>query len=426
MSATATRGLFSSLVALILLPGCSHTPTMTPEIDKAAAEFYWPYAALASNVYATKGSIDVDTNAALASPFLRAEVRDAKSDDLTRTYINLDRKKLTTKYKDQLQKECGDAALETKDQAALTAAHCRIPQPADGQAKQQDAEDTPPTETNRLEDAVPTALQDCNYDGAKDPSVPIHTIHKEYGWTDVPELQKYAPARRWSFFVPDLAIDVWRRKLDAAPSFEYAIVYRGTIGSGGWATNFRGLAAITPAVWDQYHQARDATKLIINQIYVLHAMSDEIFRRPEKTRITFTAVGHSLGAGLAQYVYLKMPQIDKVVGFDPTPLNGTSLVPIRDRQGVMGQRAGHDGKPTIFMLSEYGEMLSKLAPCESGPIWGEEGGPVVACNTVNLSRGSPFRQHNMPQLACKLYVVKANSVVRAEKAASIQSTAAQQ
>jgi hypothetical protein len=191
---------------------------MTPEIDKATAEFYWPYAALASNVYATKGSIDVDTNAALASPFLRAEVRDAKSDDLTRTYINLDRKKLTTQYKDQLQKECGDAALESKDQAALLAAHCRIPQPADGQAKQQDAEDPSPTETNRLEDAIPTALQDCNYDGDKDPSVPIHTINKEYGWTDVPELQKYAPVRRWSLFVPDLAIDVWRRKLDASPA----------------------------------------------------------------------------------------------------------------------------------------------------------------------------------------------------------------
>jgi hypothetical protein len=91
----------------------------------------------------------------------------------------------------------------------------------------------------------------------------------------------------------------------------------------------------------------------------------------------------------------------------------------------MAQRAGHGGKPTIFMLSEYGEMVTKLAPCESGPIWGEEGGPVIACSTVNLSRGSPFRQHNMPQLACKLYVVKANPVARAGNAVRSQDTAAQ-
>jgi hypothetical protein len=91
----------------------------------------------------------------------------------------------------------------------------------------------------------------------------------------------------------------------------------------------------------------------------------------------------------------------------------------------MAQRADQGGKPTIFLLSEYGEMVTRLAPCESGPIWGEEGGPIVSCSSVNLSHGSPFRQHNMPQLACKLYVVKANPLVRAGSAAGAQGTAVQ-
>lgn len=408
--------LFSPLLALALLQGCSHAPVTTPQLDKQTAAFYWPYAALASNVYTTKGSIDVDTNAALASPFLRAEVRDAGSEKLAMSFINLDRKALTERYKEQLRSECGDAALQSKDHATLLAAHCRTPQPPQGQAgprDPRDPEDDAPEETNRLVDSTPATLNDCNYDGGKEPSVPVHTIGSEYGWQEVPELQKYAPARRWSIFVPDLAIDVWRRPLASAsgPSFEYAIVYRGTVGNGGLFTNFRGLAAITPAVWDQYHQARDATRIIINQVYTLHAISDAIFQRGPgaRTRVSFTSVGHSLGAGLAQYVYLKIPQIDKVVGFDPSPLNGTSLIPLKERQNVMAQRADSSGRPTIFMLSEYGEAVTKVAPCGSGPVWGEEGGPVVECSAVNLSRGNPLHQHNMPQLACKLYVVKMES-----------------
>lgn len=406
------------ILTLALLQGCAHAPVTTPQLDKQAAAFYWPYAALASNVYTTKGAIDVDTNAALASPFLRTEVRDAGSEKLAMAFIHLDRKALTERYKEQLRSECGEGALQSKDHATLLAAHCQAPQVQGSQGPQgqalpqapRDPDDDAPVETNRLVDAAPTTLDDCNYDGGKEPSVPVHTIGSEYGWQEVPELQKYAPARRWSIFVPDLAIDVWRRPLPSAagPSFEYAIVYRGTVGSGGLFTNFRGLAAITPAVWDQYHQAREATRFIINQVYTLHAISDAIFQRAPgaRTQVSFTSVGHSLGAGLAQYVYLKIPQIDKVVGFDPSPLNGTALIPLKERQDVMARRPGRSGQPTIFMLSEYGEAVTRVAPCVPGPVWGEEGGPVVECSAVNLSRGNPMHQHNMPQLACKLYVVK--------------------
>ncbi|HET7794508.1 MAG TPA: hypothetical protein VFL64_14085 [Rhizobacter sp.] len=378
MSVKSSLALFEILVTCSLLHGCSHTPLERPDIDKVNADFYWPYAAIASNVYATGGAVDVDMNAAFASEYLRAELRDSKSPELAQAYINRSRKRPTPGDNPSLPR------------AALPGAY----------------EET--TGDNKLEDKEPKVLEDCNYEGSKDPSVPVHTLSQDYGWTDVPELNKYPKSRRWSFFIPDLAIDVWRRKLSTNPSpmFEYAIVYRGTVGSGGWFTNFRGLAAFTPAIWDQYLQAQEATTLIINQIYNLHTLSDELFRRAERTKITITAVGHSLGAGLAQYAYLKTPQIDKVVGFDPSPLNGSSLVPLDERAKVMRQRAVQDGTSTIFLLNEYGEMLTSLAPCVSGPIWGDEGGPIVSCSAVNLSRGNPIRQHNMPQLACKLYVAR--------------------
>jgi len=139
------------------------------------------------------------------------------------------------------------------------------------------------------------------------------------------------------------------------PDYEYAIVYRGTVGGGGWMSNLRGLSAFTPAVWDPYHQAKTATRSIIRRVRTLHAGSDRIARRKTRTGITFTTVGHSLGAGLAQYIYLN-----------------------NHRAKVMEECMDHSGKPTIFMPYEYGEIMTQLAPCVPGPVWGEEGEPKVA------------------------------------------------
>jgi len=399
MSAKTWVWIISSLAGLLAMQGCSHGLLAKPAIDKEIAEFYWPYAALASHVYATQGLIDVEANAVLASSFLRKEMRSA----------NIDTPALV--YRALVHEKFGD----NQDS----------PSPQNDEEDQRELEQYLAQETNRSQDSIPTTLEDCNYEGTTDPSVPLHTVRKEYGWEEAPELQKYAPARRWSLFVPDLAIDVWRRSLPPGDSadYEYAIVYRGTVGGGGWMSNLRGLSAFTPAVWDQYHQARTATRSIIRQVRTLHAVSDRLARRKTRTRITFTTVGHSLGAGLAQYIYLNNPQIDKVVGFDPSPLNGTSLVPLKDRAKVMEERMDHNsGKPTIFMLYEYGEIMTQLAPCVPGPVWGEEGGPVVACHAANLSRGSPFRQHNMPQLACKLYIVRSGDTPPVRRQASPEPT----
>jgi hypothetical protein len=258
----------------------------------------------------------------------------------------------------------------------------------------------------------------------------------------VPELEKYARARGWSIFVPDLKLDVWRRNRDTdggLPTIEYAIVYRGTTGSGGWLSNLRVLTGFTPLIYDQYLQARESTQSIINQVMFLHSTSDKLLG--QKTRVLFTAVGHSLGAGIANYVYYVSPRITRVVGFDPSPIDGGGTIPLEAREAVMeakaislrkqvprfswtleemraqverdtqprvkGDRRMIDEDPrypgtSIFMLYERGEILSRIAPCQSGPMWGQTG-PKVSCNVVDLLKGDPISQHSMDELACSLH-----------------------
>jgi pimeloyl-ACP methyl ester carboxylesterase len=163
-------------------------------------------------------------------------------------------------------------------------------------------------------------------------------------------------------------------------------------------------------VWDQYRQAREGTQAIVEQVQRLHVLRDSLLHAPS-TRLLFTTVGHSLGGGLAEDVFLHNPQITKVVAFDASPANGASAVAIQDRGDVMRHtlrtvdhdRPGSDA--AIHLLYESGSILSDVAQCSSGPLWGDEGGPLVKCNRVNLSRGTPFRQHNMAQFACKLFLL---------------------
>jgi hypothetical protein len=278
-------------------------------------------------------------------------------------------------------------------------------------------------EINRPVNKVPQVMTDCDHNRREDVPVPLDVAETTEGWTRASEFGKYERTRGWSFFMPDLAIDVWRREIHAGQDerlFEYAIVYRGTVGGGGWASNVRVVASLTSMVWDQYHQALRSTRAIANQILTLHSLSDHLKRRAngEKTKIIFTAVGHSLGGGIAQYVHLRVPQISKALAFNPSPVNGASLVPIEERPHVMEEKMKlypslDPNAASIFILQEHHEALSLIFPCGGdGPVWGSEGGPVVACHAVDLSHGHPFNQHDMARMArmaCKLYLARSQS-----------------
>jgi hypothetical protein len=372
----------SSLLCLAALAACAagtaHLDRVPLDQEVEIAAFYWPYAALAAKVYASGGTVDRDAAVLAGSSWLRAEVADS-TDPAVRQRL-----------REQL-----------RPAAANGAAH--------------DPEDTPHDE------------DDCSSTRSGRPvPVGLDRAREEQRWEVVAELQRNVYPRGWSIHVPGLAIDVWRRPREAddgKPSFEYAIVYRGTQGPGGWVSNFRPLSAVTPFVWDQYHQALQATEDLVRQIRRLHTLGDVVLGRPQPTRVLITAVGHSLGGGLANYVLLRIPEITRVVNFDPSPVDGASLFtpgPVSDAEQAEGR---HDRRwvtasrtqpfdsderapgVAIYSLYEKGEILTGLFGCHSGPLWGSEGGPVRLCEAVDLSRGSAVAQHDMDQLACKLYLV---------------------
>lgn len=405
----------------------------TPQTLKEIADFYMPYAAMAARVYDSQGRTEDMLGVAAASSWLRSQL--ARDPDEERRRKNLEvlssPERRAELYRNRIARHCAGAhagfTLGAGDSAVRASeGRCRK---SNESAEDDDPDEHSMTDVQRqaeYSEDTPVDWRDCNYRGSDHPPPKLPVQQMTVGWTTVPELQRQLHPRGWSIFVPGLAIDVWRRPRPAdgdSPVMEYALVFRGTADGGGWLSNFRALTAFTPVVWDQYRQARVATVDLINQIYQLHALDDALAKRETDTRIKITAVGHSLGGGLANYVFLRLPQITRVVGFDPSPINGSSTFAPekvdewsrakgrRDRQSVMTESRQpldtpehFDSGVGVFVLYEKGEILTQLTGCVSGPLWGAEGGPVVRCDGVNLSGGNAVRQHNMPQLACKLFL----------------------
>ncbi|WP_156901891.1 hypothetical protein [Azohydromonas australica] len=290
---------------------------------------------------------------------------------------------------------------------------------------------------NSLDDE-PINFSDCDVTKTnKQPKVPLTLVQNELGWRKIKAIDKYEQTAPWKIFIPELAIDVWERKRDdrAAESFEYALVYRGTAGWGGWMSNLQILSTLTPLVWDQYRQAIAATRNIVRQIYFLHMMREK--QGHPRAEILITTIGHSLGAGLAEYAYYRIPQVTKAVGFNPTPVDGAhTLIGVEERQALIDAKQGNpvdhvlwrqDPKEynngSIYLLAEKGDIIGKLSTCQSGILWGAEGGPTVACESINMSKGSFFRQHDMRQMACKLAFVHINRSREAKAKTDTQTSA---
>jgi len=121
------------------------------------------------------------------------------------------------------------------------------------------------------------------------------------------------------------AFHVWARtratqKAGAACS-EVSIAFRGsTPATADWITN---AAPVTGYVADDYYrQLRRNIDTVIKKITTL-----DCYR---KARTQIVSVGHSLGAGLAQFSALannpSRPRVTKVFAFDPSPVTGASYV----------------------------------------------------------------------------------------------------
>ncbi len=383
-------------------------------------KFYLPYSVLAADVYRTRGAA-IERLQLMSEESLR-KLTGGK--DLTAERLE----NLYKLYKDARKSHCQSKRREG-DNSVGDSAHNRMCNEMDQK------KEIPPDRilqifnsgNERYEDKVPKEPQQCIDEGEEArPWVPVTEVTRQWGWTRIKHFDKYATTRGWLVFVPDLAIEVWRRHRKNHEDDEYALVFRGTAGVGGWFSNFRVLTALFGFFWDQYGQAEMSAKRIVDQIFMSELL-EAARKDPNNPMQHFklpliTLVGHSLGAGLAKYVYFKLPEATRVVGFNPSPIDGSRmLVDLSERTSIMENRGddpdpapyscedqaqpvpGDDkDKPTMFLLYEKGEIVTRVSPCVSGAQWGDEGGPVSVCQSVDLNEGSSLYKHGMNILACKL------------------------
>ena len=179
--------------------------------------------------------------------------------------------------------------------------------------------------------------------------------------------------------VDGLGVQVWARKGARCP--EAVIAFRGTLqgNKGDWESNFHWILRAFP-IYDQYDQVRDHVR-----DFVAHIESDKCFD-PRSTQIT--AVGHSLGGGLAQLAAYSDPAIRRVYAFDPSMVTGYySVNPENRNQTVQGLR--------MERVYEHGEILAyaryfmrqfiPLSPCN----------PRVVSVRFDVIHGSPISQHSL-------------------------------
>jgi hypothetical protein len=191
------------------------------------------------------------------------------------------------------------------------------------------------------------------------------------------------------------AFHVWARtrasqKAGAACS-EVSIAFRGsTPAAADWISN---AAPVTGYVADDYYrQLRRNIDAIIKKITTLDCY------RIAKTQIV--SVGHSLGAGLAQFSALgnnpARPRITKVFAFDPSPVTGASYVDaaVRARNANAEIDIIYQNKEALEQLrsvSQRARALLRMAeparPCVRTVVY-----------DVFLPAGS-VALHNMPALA---------------------------
>lgn len=170
---------------------------------------------------------------------------------------------------------------------------------------------------------------------------------------------------------------------------EISIAFRGTVGFNRWDWTSNAARYATPYD-DYYHQLQRNINAIVNQIRNLDCYK-HARRAPQ-----IVSTGHSLGAGLAQFVALANKRIRKVFAFDPSPVTGAHLI---DKDVL---RANVQGL-TIDRIAQYGEVLSyPRRLIEEYPPAGSSCNPVVRTVNVDAVRGGAVDLHMMNPLATRI------------------------
>ncbi|HEX5686006.1 MAG TPA: hypothetical protein VFY73_18425 [Ideonella sp.] len=469
------------LLLACTLSGCGVLREFAPDATRRSisqqqqsslARAYLPYAVLAASVYGT----DVPTNLSKCAEPDSSECRRFLGRLAEKGGLGRDSNESQRETLDEISTYCisrglslSDARHGTDDAVGLSPACSptllNLPSTKSVGRDPQQSNEAKATDTAQLAASPwPKNIADCDADETNRPVLPFIDDLKLAGWQEEVQIERYALSRDWRLFVPGLGIEVWSRGsasrqptvgsgcdpkhapcVSAGSRKEYAIVFRGTADAGGWFSDFRLITALLPLVWDQYQQARVSAQQIVEQIRIQelaiwlgktngHSGGANSLKNLNDFNAIFpdiTAVGHSLGAGLAKYVYYEVPEINRVVGFNPSPVDGSrTVVKVDDRPRIMYEKclrrhaenectveksaypATDERGADMFFLFERGEFLTAVAPCISGSHWGNSGDPVSWCQEVDFKRTnwrrvlfSMFEQHSMGALTCRLALI---------------------
>ena len=239
-----------------------------------------------------------------------------------------------------------------------------------------------------ISDSMPAreAIRQWQYQFGND-GAPLQCIDK----TD--NACKNAYERRGWEFGSGPRYHVWARQrfpqADKVACTEISIAFQGTVGLNRWDWTSNADRFGTPYD-DYYHQLHRNINAIVNQIKNLPC-----YKQAPRTPL-IVSTGHSLGAGLAQFVALANKRIRKVYAFDPSPVTGAHLI---DKKLL---RANVQGL-TIDRIAQYGEVLSvPRRLIEEYPPNRSPCNPVVRTVNVDAVRGSAVDLHMMNPLAGRI------------------------
>ena len=167
--------------------------------------------------------------------------------------------------------------------------------------------------------------------------------------------------------VGGLGVQIWARKGAQCP--EVVIAFRGTVGGdkGDWESNFHWILRAFP-IYDQYDQVRDHIRDFVD-----HIERDKCYR-PGSTEIT--AVGHSLGGGLAQLAAYSDQRIRRVLRL--RSLNGDGIL-FGESPAPGSQRAGIDNGARLRIWRS-----PRLRPADHAALY-----PLVALQSPGRKRPVP-------------------------------------
>jgi pimeloyl-ACP methyl ester carboxylesterase len=186
--------------------------------------------------------------------------------------------------------------------------------------------------------------------------------------------------------VSGLGVQIWVKK--GAICSEAVIAFRGTVSGneGDWESNFHWILRVTP-IYDQYDQVRDH---IFD--FIAHIVKDPCYRK-DATQIT--AIGHSLGGGLAQLAAFSDAKIRRIYAFDPSMVTGFYSVdpPFRDAnvRGLRGERIYEHGEILAYFRYFLRQFIPP-SPCN----------PRIVSVRFDVLHGSPIAQHSLSDFTSAL------------------------